>query len=62
LFGLAHPMSTTYVVLATVVGVYLGGLLLVTDNLLAPIVAHAAYDFVALVYLVRHRFPIAPRL
>ena len=39
LFGLAHPMSTTYVVLATVVGVYLGGLLLVTDNLLAPIVA-----------------------
>ncbi|MGD9724636.1 MAG: lysostaphin resistance A-like protein [Pirellulales bacterium] len=53
LFGLAHPISTTYVVLAALIGVYLGWLLLATDNLLVPIVAHAVYDFVALVYLLR---------
>jgi uncharacterized protein len=55
LFGLAHPISKTYTALATLVGFYLGGLLLAGDNLLAPIVTHAAYDFVALVYLVKRR-------
>ena len=53
LFGLVHPVSTTYVVLAALIGVYLGWLLIATDNLFVPIVAHAAYDFAALVYLVR---------
>lgn len=52
-FGLVHPLSTAYVVLAAVIGVYLGWLWLEFDNLLVPIVAHALYDFVALVYLVR---------
>jgi hypothetical protein len=53
IFGLAHPISTTYAVLAALIGVYLGWLLLATDNLLVPIVTHAAYDFLALVYLLR---------
>ena len=53
LFGLAHPITATYAVLAGLIGVYLGWLLLATDNLLVPIVTHAAYDFVALVYLLR---------
>jgi membrane protease YdiL (CAAX protease family) len=53
LFGLAHPLSRTYVVLAAAIGLYFGGLLLATDNLLAPIVAHAAYDLFAIVYLLR---------
>ena len=53
LFGLAHPISKTYTFMATLVGLYLGGLLLASDNLLAPIVTHAAYDFAALVYLVK---------
>jgi hypothetical protein len=53
LFGLAHPISKTYVVLAAIVGVYLGGLLVATENLLVPIVIHAAYDFFALIYLLR---------
>ena len=52
-FGLAHPLTRAYIVLAGVIGAYLGGLWLATDNLLAPIVAHALYDFLALVYLVR---------
>lgn len=55
LFGLAHPITQTYVVLAALIGLYLGGLWLVTGNLLAPIVAHAAYDFCALVLLIRRR-------
>jgi len=55
LFGLAHPISTTYTALAGLVGLYLGWLLVATDNLLVPIVTHATYDFAALVYLVRRR-------
>ena len=52
-FGLAHPISKTYVVTATTIGVYLGWLLVATGNLLVPIIAHGLYDFVALVYLTR---------
>jgi uncharacterized protein len=53
LFGIAHWITPTYVFLAGIVGAYLGGLLLVSDNLLVPIVAHALYDLVALTLLVR---------
>jgi uncharacterized protein len=55
LFGLAHPITTTYAVLAAAIGVYLGWLWLATGNLLVPIVTHGAYDFVALLYLLRRR-------
>lgn len=51
LFGLVHWVTPSYAVLAGMVGVYLGLLLIVTGNLLAPIVCHAAYDFLALWYL-----------
>jgi membrane protease YdiL (CAAX protease family) len=53
LFGICHWLNTTYALLAMIAGAYFGVLLLATDNILTPIVAHAAYDFVALVYLVR---------
>jgi membrane protease YdiL (CAAX protease family) len=53
LFGVLHAVTFTYALLAAVVGAYLGALYLWTDNLMAPIVAHALYDFVALVYLTR---------
>jgi membrane protease YdiL (CAAX protease family) len=52
-FGVMHAASTTYCVLAGLIGVYLGWLFLATDNLAPPILAHAIYDFVALVYLLR---------
>ena len=55
LFGLAHCVTWTYAGLAAVVGGYLGWLYDGTDSLLAPIVAHAAYDYVALVYLLSAR-------
>lgn len=51
LFGMAHAITPTYAVLAGVIGLYLGVAWMLTDNLWVPIVAHALYDFVALVYL-----------
>ncbi len=57
LFGLAHPITPAYAVLAAVMGAYLGWLWLATGNLLVPTVAHAAYDFVALVYLIHRERP-----
>jgi membrane protease YdiL (CAAX protease family) len=51
LFGLAHALSKLYFVLAMLIGFCFGGLVLRYDDLLAPIVAHSLYDFVALVYL-----------
>lgn len=57
LFGLLHPITTSYAVLAGLVGLYLGWLFAVSGNLLAPIVAHGVYDFFALVYLVRLKNP-----
>lgn len=51
LFGLGHPITPTYAVLAGLFGLYLGGLFLAFDNLLVPVVVHALYDLVALTYL-----------
>ncbi|MCA9240422.1 MAG: CPBP family intramembrane metalloprotease [Planctomycetales bacterium] len=58
LFGFAHPISREYMALAMLIGLYLGGLTLLTGNLVPAIVAHAAYDFVALCWL-RNRMPEA---
>jgi membrane protease YdiL (CAAX protease family) len=55
LFGLAHAITPSYVVLAGLMGLYLGLLWIVTGNLLVPILAHAVYDFLALAYLVKVR-------
>ncbi|MEQ8789562.1 MAG: CPBP family intramembrane glutamic endopeptidase [Pirellulaceae bacterium] len=54
-FGLCHAITRTYFLAATLIGVYFGLLLLWTDSLLAPIVAHALYDFVALAYMLHWR-------
>jgi hypothetical protein len=59
LFGLAHPMSKTYVLLAALIGAWLGVLFVETDGLLAPIVTHALYDFVALAWLLRRHRALA---
>ncbi|MGH7580755.1 MAG: lysostaphin resistance A-like protein [Gemmatimonadales bacterium] len=55
LFGMAHWLTLSYAVLAGLIGVYLGAVFLLADNLLTPIVAHAAYDVVALSVLVRRK-------
>ena len=53
LFGIGHWLSASYAALATVIGVYLGIVFVLSGNLLAPIIAHAAYDVVALFVLAR---------
>ena len=55
LFGLAHVITPTYAVLATIAGAYLGALLHLTEtpNLLVPIVTHALYDYLAFLVVVR---------
>ena len=52
LFGLAHFVTAEYAILAGLIGVYLGSLALAHQNLAAPMLIHALYDFVALTYLV----------
>ncbi|MEX0938456.1 MAG: type II CAAX endopeptidase family protein [Pirellulales bacterium] len=52
-FGLAHPLTRTYIVVAAVIGAYLGWLWLTFDNLLVPMVAHGLYDFVVLMWMLR---------
>ena len=58
-FGAVHALSMTYAVLATLIGIYLGWLWQTTGNLLPPIIAHALYDWIALVYLTRFASPTA---
>ena len=53
LFGLLHAASTAYFFLATSIGAYLGWMTQQYDDLVAPIITHAFYDFVALVWLQR---------
>jgi membrane protease YdiL (CAAX protease family) len=52
-FGAVHWLTPIYALLAGLVGVYLGGLALLAQNLLVPIVTHALYDLVALLVLTR---------
>ena len=53
LFGLLHAVTPSYAVLAALMGVYLGLVFHFTGNLLSVVVAHAVYDFLALVYVTR---------
>jgi membrane protease YdiL (CAAX protease family) len=53
LFGLVHFLTLSYAATATLVGLYLGTLVLVSGNLLVPIVVHALYDLIALIVLIR---------
>lgn len=55
LFGLAHALSRIYFLLATLIGLYLGCLVIQCNDLVSVMVAHALYDFLALAYLSRHR-------
>ena len=53
LFGVCHWLNTTYALLAMLAGAYFGLLLIVTGSLWAPIISHATYDLLALIYLLR---------
>lgn len=45
-FGLVHPITKAYIVIASIMGLYLGAVFLATESLMVVIVAHAAYDAV----------------
>jgi membrane protease YdiL (CAAX protease family) len=53
IFGCAHLLNWSYGLLSCLAGLYLGGLWLGTGNLLAPIITHALYDYLALVYYLK---------
>ena len=55
LFGVCHWITPTYALVAGLMGGYLGLLWWWSGNLLTPVVTHAAYDFAALVWLLRVR-------
>jgi membrane protease YdiL (CAAX protease family) len=56
LFGVMHALSKTYFLLATLIGLCFGWLAWYYQDLVAPIVAHTLYDFVALLYLSHLRY------
>jgi uncharacterized protein len=53
LFGLLHPITPTYCIVASLIGGYLGYICVMSGNLLIVVLAHGLYDFVVLVVLVR---------
>jgi hypothetical protein len=53
LFGLVHPVTAVYAVMAGLIGLYLGVLTIWSGTLVPAMTAHALYDFVALTYLER---------
>jgi membrane protease YdiL (CAAX protease family) len=55
LFGASHMLTWTYGILAALIGVYLGVLYILTGNLLAPMITHALYDAVFLVWSLKVR-------
>jgi membrane protease YdiL (CAAX protease family) len=60
LFGILHPASVSYIIFTGFLGLYLGAIWISNGNLLTLMVTHAAYDFVALGYLIRLRDGGAP--
>ena len=60
-FGLFHPITRLYVVLAALMGLYFGALVIYTENLMVPIAAHATYDAVQLIVTARQEQQAAAR-
>ncbi len=52
LFGALHWITPTYAAIAGLIGFYLGAFMVVSGNLVVPILVHALFDFLALRYLV----------
>ena len=52
LFGFAHAITRAYLWVATAIGAYFAILLMLSDSLLVPMIAHAFYDFVMLEFFL----------
>jgi membrane protease YdiL (CAAX protease family) len=55
LFKQWTSVTRTYGIMAMGIGVYLGVLYVLTGNLLAPMIAHAVYDAVFLIWSLKVR-------
>ncbi len=53
LFGLVHFITPAYALMAGLLGTYLGWLLESSENILAPIVTHGFYDYLAFLVVAR---------
>ncbi len=53
LFGLCHWVNASYGLTTLLIGVYLGLVMIWSGTFLVPAVAHALYDFIALLYISR---------
>lgn len=53
LFGACHALTKFYFLLATLMGVYMSLVWMATDQLLAPIITHAVYDFLVLLWYLK---------
>lgn len=47
-FGLCHLLTSAYFIIAWIISIYLGLLLVWSDNLLVPMVTHGVYDLIAI--------------
>lgn len=61
LFGLLHAITPLYAALAGLIGLYLGWVWLATGNLLTPVISHALYDLLALLYLLKRHHSLGGR-
>lgn len=52
LFGLLHAVTPTYVIIATLLGAFMGWLQNWSGNLWTPIVCHAVYDYIAFLFVI----------
>ena len=52
-FGACHWVNSAYGITTILVGIYLGMLMVWTGNWLVPAIAHALFDFVAMIYIAR---------
>lgn len=53
LFGACHALTPFYFVLATFMGAYMSLVWMATEQLSAPILTHAVYDFLVLVWYLK---------
>ncbi|MFM7117366.1 MAG: type II CAAX prenyl endopeptidase Rce1 family protein [Planctomycetota bacterium] len=53
LFGLCHYLNQAYALFTFAIGIYFGCLMWLAGTWIAPAIAHAVYDFIALIYLTR---------
>lgn len=53
LFGLAHAMTVSYLVLATLISMYFSTISILSGSLVAAMVAHGTYDLIAIVMILR---------